>query len=177
MSTGLWPLAGFKVAIGGTHYSLLITEMLTAGKETHGTTGRAPFKTRIEENTIQALLFRLGFDLHGSRDANCTQASPHFAAPQYAGGKSQVAYPGIGAGTDKRAIDGEAGDGITLLQIHIIQRLEPTGRVDTLCRGSAGHDGTNGGAMLWACSPGHLRLQLLAIDYDFATEVRIVIRV
>ncbi len=98
-------LSAFKISVAGRGASLTGFQFVRIHCQAHAAARFAPFETGFDEDFIQSFFLGLLLDQSAPRHDHRVDVRADFFALDHGRGCPQILDPGIGAGTDKDAIN------------------------------------------------------------------------
>ena len=114
-------LSALEVSVGGRCAALSRIEPIRVHGQAHAATGLPPIETRFFENLIETLFFRLLFDQSAAGHDHRIDLSGDSVALDDFCRRAEVFDTGVGARSDKDALDGGVGESLAGFEAHIFQ--------------------------------------------------------
>ena len=173
MRASIFSLAAFEIAVRGAGAALVGREDVGVHADAHAAARVAPFKSGFAEYFVEAFFFGLRLDAaRAGDDQRLLDALRDVLAGNEVRGGAKIVEPGIGAGADEDAVDGNIHNGCSGFKAHVLERalggfliveiLEVV-RVGN-ARGDAGNHARVG-------APGDLRSDVRCIEFDLHIEM------
>src|SRR5262245_38469274 len=116
-------LPALEIAVGGGGATLARLELIGVHTQTHRAACLAPFKTGIQEDVVEPLLFGLLFHQTRTRhDHGIVQSTGDFLALHDLGHGAQVLDAPVRAGSYPDHVEGNLGHFCTRRQAHVVER-------------------------------------------------------
>ena len=121
MGASPFALSAFEVSVGGRCAALPRIEPIWVHGQAHAATGLAPIEARFFENPIEALFFRLLFDQSAAGHDHRIDLPGDSVALDDFRRRAEVFDTGVGARSDKDALDRGVGKFLAGFEAHVVQ--------------------------------------------------------